>query len=67
MKGWRWKYGGKKRVRGSGEKRREDFVGACGAGCPVIPLAKAQRTQRTQREERLRGLAIPIEVWYYSK
>jgi hypothetical protein len=27
----------------------EDFVSACGAAYPVIPLAKAQRTRSSQR------------------
>jgi len=30
----------------------ENFVGACGAAYPVIPLAKAQRTQRTHRKKK---------------
>jgi len=30
----------------------ENFIGACGAGYPVIPLAKAPRTPRTRREEK---------------
>jgi hypothetical protein len=39
------------------EKRKieEDFVGAYGAGPPVIPLAKAPRTQREERKKNEKG------------
>ena len=53
--------------QGLGTGERKPGVSACGAGYPVIPLAKAQRTQSSQREEKKLLSPLNITLIYLFK